>query len=262
MDDTTGIEAGQRSDQRYKGYDSIMGDISWLLIALVALYINLMPADDFVTGFLLFFSCLLFCYNLNARYGLMSSKYSPLKTFIDLMVFLAFIVTVCWYTGKMTSPFISLIYLILMATALTQGRRVTYFMAGLAVTSYILLGGGDSLELKYYVNHILDIFSFILIAHLGAMLAGENETARSEVERLSLTDSVTGMNNMRNFFIMAHAQERLAKRHSRPFAICMVDADGLKKVNDNHGHFAGTMLIKQVARIINDNTRDSDLSAR
>ncbi|MFH1026808.1 MAG: GGDEF domain-containing protein, partial [Pseudomonadota bacterium] len=108
----------QNSQQRYKGYDRIMGNISWLLIALVALDIKLLPTDGSSMAFLAIFCVLLFFYNLNARYGLLSRRYSAFKTFIDLMVFLAFIVAVCWYTGKMTSPFMSLIYLILMATAL------------------------------------------------------------------------------------------------------------------------------------------------
>lgn len=256
------IESGQGSHQRYKGYDRIMGNISWLLIALVALDIKLMPTDHSSTAFLVVFSILLFLYNLNARYGIMSNKYSQFKTFADLIVFLAFIVAVCWHTGKMTSPFMSLIYLILMASALTQGRRVTYFMAVLAITSYALLASVNFRELNYYLTHILEIFPFMLIAHLGAMLAGESEAARREVERLSLTDDVTGINNMRNFFLLSDAQEKLARRYNHRFTICMLDADDLKKVNDKHGHLAGTMLIQQVARMINANTRDSDISAR
>ena len=262
MDDTLQPETGHGSHRRYKGYDRIMGNISWLLIALVALDIKLMPTEHSSVAFLAIFSILLFFYNLNARYGIMSDKYSAFKTFVDLMVFLAFIVAVCWYTGKITSPFMSLIYLILMASALTQGRRVTYFMAGLAITSYILLASVDFREVNYYLTHILEIFPFMLIAHLGAMLAGETESARLEVERLSLTDEITGINNMRNFFLLADVQEKLAKRYIRPFSICMIDADNLKKVNDKHGHFAGTMLIQQVASMITANTRDSDISAR
>ena len=262
MDDMLQIENGQSSRQRYKGYDRIMGNISWLLIALVLLYIKLMPADNSGTSFLAVLSVILFFYNMNARYGVMSRRYGEFKTFIDLMVFLTFIVAVCWYTGRMNSPFMSLIYLILMASALTQGKRVTYFMAGLAVTSYILIASADFLELNYYLAHILEIFPFMLIAHLGAMLAGESEAAHLEVERLSLTDDVTGLNNMRNFFLLAEVQEKLAKRHARPFAICMIDADNLKKVNDRHGHFAGTLLIQQVAGKITENIRNSDITAR
>jgi diguanylate cyclase (GGDEF)-like protein len=249
--------------QRYKAYDRIMGNISWLLIALVTLSIKLMPNAGYSSiGFLAIFCMLLFFYNVNARYGFLSRNYSQFKIFIDLMVFLAFIVAVCWYTGKLTSPFMSLIYLILMATALTQGKRVTYFMAGLAITSYVFLATAHFREFNFYLSHILEIFPFMLIAHLGAMLAGEAESARQEVERLSLTDDVTGINNMRNFFILADAQEKIAKRYERCFAICMIDADGLKKINDQYGHFAGTELIRQVAGMITSNIRTSDISAR
>ncbi|MFA7402618.1 MAG: GGDEF domain-containing protein [Pelobacteraceae bacterium] len=255
-------ENSHGTQQRYKGYDRIMGNISWLLIALVTLDMKIAPKDNSSMAFLAGFSILLFFYNLNARYGVLSCKYGTLKIFADLMVFLSFIVAVCWYTGKLTSPFMSLIYLVLMATALTQGRRVTYFMAGLAISSYILLASADFRELNYYLTHIIELFPFMLIAHLGAMLAGESEASRREVERLSLTDDVTGINNMRNFFLLADIQEKLAKRYIRPFAICMIDADNLKKINDQYGHFAGTKLIQQVAGMITANIRDSDICAR
>jgi diguanylate cyclase (GGDEF)-like protein len=249
--------------QRFKGYDRIMGNISWLLIALVALAIRVMPAPDHTSSVFLVVLCLLlFFYNVNARYGMFSRRYSQFKTFIDLLVFLAFIVAVCWYTGKLTSPFLSLLYLVLMAAALTQGRRITYLMAGLAISSYVLLASADFREINYYLTHVLELFPYMLIAHLGALLADETENARREVERLSLTDDITGLNNMRNFFMLADVQARMAKRYNRKFVICMIDADGLKKINDLYGHLAGTELIRQVASLITGNIRSSDICAR
>jgi diguanylate cyclase (GGDEF)-like protein len=263
MDDLPHTMVATEAQQRYKGYDRIMGNISWLLIALVTLAIKLMPQTSFSSlGFLAIFCMMLFVYNVNARYGFFSRNYSQFKIFIDLIVFLAFIVAVCWYTGKLTSPFMSLIYLILMATSLTQGKRVTYFMAGLAISSYLFLAAAHFREYNFYLTHVLELFPFMLIAHLGAMLAGEAESARKEVERLSLTDDVTGINNMRNFFMLADIQEKLAKRYNRRFAICMIDADGLKKINDQYGHFAGTELIRQVAAMVTANIRTSDICAR
>ncbi len=248
--------------QRYQGYDRIMGNISWLLIALVALNMKLMPPDHSSLFFLAALCVLLFVYNFNARYGMFSKRYSQFKTFVDLMVFLSFIVAVCWFTGRVASPFMSLVYLILMAAALTQGRKITYMMAALAVSSYVLLASQE-FRIEYaFLSRILELFPFMLIAHLGALLSGETENARRQVELLSLTDEVTGISNMRNFFILADAQEKLAKRHQRPFAICMIDADGLKKINDQYGHFAGTELIRQVARIITAHVRSSDICAR
>lgn len=249
--------------QRFKGYDRIMGNISWLLIALVALATRIMPAPDHTSlVFLAIFCVLLFFYNVNARYGVFSRRYGQFKTFLDLVVFLAFIVAVCWYTGKLTSPFLSLLYLVLMAAALTQGRRITYLMAVLAITSYVLLASADFREINYYLTHILELFPYMLIAHLGALLADETESARQEVERLSLTDEVTGLNNMRNFFLLADVQEKMATRYGRKFVICMIDADGLKKINDQYGHLAGTELIRQVAAVITGNIRTSDICAR
>ncbi len=249
---------------RYSAYDKIMGSISWLLIALVSMDIKLLPSDERSTLFLLIFCVALLVYNVCARY-LFARRSSQLKTFVDLMVFFLFIVAVSWFTGKVTSPFISLIYLVLMAASLTQGRRLTYFMAGLAITSYIML---SSEHLSLFVNrhvivsHILELFPFMLIAHLGAMLSGEAENARKEVERLSLTDEITGLHNMRNFFNLANFQEEQARRYKRNFTICMVDADNLKQINDRYGHLAGTELIRHTGRVIARNIRKSDITAR
>jgi diguanylate cyclase (GGDEF)-like protein len=214
------------------------------------------------SAFLAIFCLMLFFYNVNARYGVFSRRYSQFKTFIDLLVFLAFIVAVCWYTGKLTSPFLSLLYLVLMAAALTQGRRITYLMAGLAITSYALLASADFREINYYLTHILELFPYMLIAHLGGLLADETESARREVERLSLIDDITGLNNMRNFFMLADVQEKMAKRYERRFVICMIDADGLKKINDQFGHLAGTELIRRMGALISGNIRNSDICAR
>jgi len=155
-----------------------------------------------------------------------------------------------------------LVYCFWWAPLFTKGGGITNLVAGLAFTSYVLLASTDIRELSYYLTHILELFPYMLIAHLGAMLAGETESARQEVERLSLTDDVTGINNMRNFFMLADIQEKLAKRYERRFTICMIDADGLKQINDQYGHFAGTELIRQVASIVTSNIRTSDICAR
>ncbi len=255
-----------RSDKaRYAAYDRIMGSISWLLIALVSLDVKLLPPDERTTLFLMVFCAALLIYNVFARYLAFAGRPGQFKTFIDLMVFLCFIVGVSWFTGKATSPFISLIYLVLMAASLTQGRRITYFMAGLAISSYILLAS-EHLSLLLYehtlVSRVLELFPFMLIAHLGAMLSGEAENARKEVERLSLTDDITGLHNMRNFFNLAGFQAEQARRYERGFTICMVDADNLKQINDRYGHLAGTELIRHTGRAVSRKIRKSDIAAR
>ncbi len=259
------VQEGASPDSlRYIGYDRIMGNIAWLLIAIVTLDIKLLPRGDAGNFPLAVICILLFIYNAIARYGFRNG-HGRFKTFLDLIVFMVFAISVSWYTGMTSSPFISLLYLGLMATALTQGKRVTYFMAGLAITSYTYLAiqqNIDFLSRSQALESLLQIFPFMLIAHLGAMLAGETEHARKEVERLSLTDEITGFNNMRNFAHLAKVQEALAKRQNREFSVCMLDADNLKKINDVYGHLAGTELIRHMGRVIGRCVRASDIIAR
>lgn len=251
---------------RYAGYDRIMGSISWLLIVLVSLSIKLMePAER--SAMVLAISCLaLFAYNVAARYLILRGTSGRGKTFVDLVIFLCFIVEVSRVTGGVDSPFIPLIYLVLMAASLTQGRRTTYFMAGLAVSSYVILSipgrAGIVATHASLAEYLLHLVSFVLTAHLGAMLSGEAEHARREIEKLSFADEVTGLSNMRNFFHLAGVQEKLAMRYHRPFTICMLDADNLKKINDVHGHLAGTELIRHTARMIVQSVRCTDIVAR
>jgi diguanylate cyclase (GGDEF)-like protein len=263
--DYTSTTDSKGSQDRYSGYDRIMGNISWLLIALVSLAIKMLPPDEDSIFFLAVLCILLFIYNVSMRYIVLSGQSGQYKTFVDLMVFLCFIVAVCWFTGKVTSPFISLLYLVLMATSLTQGKKVTYLMAGLAISSYIFLTM-EQFSLQQYeytlVGEILNLFPFLLIAHLGAMLSGEAETARREVEHMSLTDEITGLNNMRNFVNLSVLQEKVARRYEKEFTICMLDADNLKQINDRHGHLAGTALIRHMGKIIEKNIRESDIPAR
>ncbi|MBI5848212.1 MAG: diguanylate cyclase [Nitrospirae bacterium] len=250
---------------RYKGYDRIIGNIAWLLIAIVALDIKLLSRDDSSSFPLAVICILLFIYNALARYSLRHGFYGRAKTFIDLIIFLLFTIAVSWFTGMTASPFISLLYLGLMAAALTQGKRVTYLMAALTVTSYTYLAVQENVAFlgrSSILESLLQLFPFMLIAHLGAMLAGETEHARKEVERLSMTDEITGFNNMRSFAGLAKTQEALAKRYNREFSVCMLDADNLKKINDANGHMAGTELIRHMGDMIGRNVRATDIVAR
>lgn len=245
---------------RYAGHDRVLGVITWLLVALVLLDISLLHVDHRSTLVVLFCTLGLVCYKSSARFLL---RRGETKTLLDLVLLLLYASAVCWFTGKTSSPFISVLYLILMATSLTLGRWIAFIMTGLTIALYTLLASFQSPSFWYDIGaHVVKIFPFILIAHLGALLRGEAESARAEVERLSLTDDLTELNNMRSFEALALQQEKISKRYGTPFSICMLDADNLKQINDRHGHLAGTALIKWTARIIASNIRESDVAAR
>jgi diguanylate cyclase (GGDEF)-like protein/PAS domain S-box-containing protein len=83
-----------------------------------------------------------------------------------------------------------------------------------------------------------------------------------EVEKMAVTDSLTGLYNRRHFMRMAAREIESALRYRRQTAIMMVDLDGFKKVNDTFGHLVGDQLLQEVAQICQDNSRNSDVPAR
>lgn len=83
-----------------------------------------------------------------------------------------------------------------------------------------------------------------------------------ELERLSVTDLLTGLHN-RRFLVDAFEKEiRRADRHERPFSVLMIDVDRFKQYNDTHGHQAGDQVLVGMGRVIAEAVRDLDVAAR
>jgi diguanylate cyclase (GGDEF)-like protein len=84
----------------------------------------------------------------------------------------------------------------------------------------------------------------------------------AELQRLALTDELTGLRNRRGFLLVADQGLRVARRSRAKCLLVFVDLDGLKHVNDTQGHEAGDMLIVDAARVLTSVFRASDIVAR
>ena len=110
--------------------------------------------------------------------------------------------------------------------------------------------------------------SEVVIATMDAMHeARANETAEAERKRdeainLAIRDDLTAMFNKRYFNMRIAEEMARANRAGTPFAILFIDGDGLKGVNDKHGHLAGDTMIQHIGKIVMRNVRASDLSFR
>lgn len=90
----------------------------------------------------------------------------------------------------------------------------------------------------------------------------QRQKIEDEVRRLSMTDELTGLHNRRSFFLLAEQQMRTARRNDQSSLLFFIDLDGLKKINDVHGHEAGDLAITAAAQVLKDAFRDSDVVAR
>lgn len=101
--------------------------------------------------------------------------------------------------------------------------------------------------------------------HLEAAVAErtrELQEVNARLERLAVTDGLTGVFNHRRFQEQLQAEILRSDRHKRPLAVLMVDVDFFKKVNDAMGHPAGDELLRRLAEVLSIDLRQTDLIAR
>ena len=79
---------------------------------------------------------------------------------------------------------------------------------------------------------------------------------------LSLTDELTGLYNRRRFFVLLEQSLRVAIRKKRRLKLLFIDMDGLKEVNDQYGHQEGDQALIDLANILKETFRESDIVAR
>jgi diguanylate cyclase (GGDEF)-like protein len=112
--------------------------------------------------------------------------------------------------------------------------------------------------------------SVALKGNFDARTAGERlvetnrrlEEALVAVERLSITDPLTGLYNRRHFRTRLEDEFKREARDSTPFALLLIDLVGFKGVNDRFGHLAGDMVLQQFARLLDGAVRPGDLIFR
>ena len=85
---------------------------------------------------------------------------------------------------------------------------------------------------------------------------------RAELERLSVTDELTGLANRRRMVAELERELRRSERHGHPFSILMLDVDHFKLFNDAHGHPAGDVVLKRLANTLRECVRDVDTASR
>ncbi|HWV57125.1 MAG TPA: diguanylate cyclase, partial [Longimicrobiales bacterium] len=93
-------------------------------------------------------------------------------------------------------------------------------------------------------------------------LQRELEEKNRELERLSISDGLTGLYNHRHIRQLVREEFERARRTWRPLAVAMLDLDHFKKVNDTYGHQTGDRVLKEVAGILRSTAREIDRIGR
>lgn len=83
-----------------------------------------------------------------------------------------------------------------------------------------------------------------------------------ELEKLALTDRLTGLYNRHKIDEMLAQQLDLSNRYQSRFAVMIIDIDHFKHVNDTFGHHVGDLTLVELAQILSSSTRQGDMVGR
>ncbi len=113
------------------------------------------------------------------------------------------------------------------------------------------------------VEPVLELAGRLLATVLNLELTAATEARRREsAEAEAMLDDMTGLWNRRAWDRFVAAEEGRCRRYAHPVCVLSVDVDGLKAVNDSRGHAAGDAMIRGVAEVLKESTRDHDVVAR
>jgi diguanylate cyclase (GGDEF)-like protein len=106
--------------------------------------------------------------------------------------------------------------------------------------------------LDYFTNVVMEIEMPTVIGH------GE----LASVVELAFADGLTGLFDHRTFMSRLEQELKRQDRYGDGFCVIMFDVDDFKRVNDRHGHLVGDEVLKEVARVVADETRATAVASR
>jgi diguanylate cyclase (GGDEF)-like protein len=126
---------------------------------------------------------------------------------------------------------------------------------GVQVIGIVSVARGD----RAFTHGERELFAYLTNQ---ASVSVENVDLHETVQRQAVTDELTGLFNHRRFQEVMTAEVERARRYGHELGLIMLDIDNFKSVNDTHGHIQGDMVLREVARVLRQSSRDVDEPAR
>jgi len=162
------------------------------------------------------------------------------------------------------APSLLVFIMVVLGNGMRYGMRlfaealIGCFIATMLVLSarYLIDGATLSPGLVF-----LNLFGAIILVY-AYILMGRIDRNRRELELRSNLDILTGLLNRRALLDVVNTMFQRLHRNDRKFAMLFADLDKFKAVNDELGHTAGDLVLKQFAEIIRKSIRSTDIAAR
>jgi diguanylate cyclase (GGDEF)-like protein len=164
-----------------------------------------------------------------------------------------------------------LVLLVVGATAFRLGLIIVRPLERLAVGAAEVSTGDLSVDLPTTAGGEVGVLTKVFNHMVRRLREGRQEladanstlkTKNEELERLSVTDGLTGLSNHRSLMQRLGEEGIRSQRNKKPFSVIMADVDYFKAYNDDYGHPAGDDVLKRMGAILREATRTMDYVAR
>jgi diguanylate cyclase (GGDEF)-like protein len=141
--------------------------------------------------------------------------------------------------------------------ALKRIRKVDPIVSVIMLTAFATVdnaisalkeGASDFIKKPFENEHLVHLVNQCLEKYQTLKEKGRLE---EEVQRLSITDDLTGLHNYRHFYKTLELEIARLKRQRTALSLLMFDMDNFKRYNDLYGHLEGDKVLKKVGEVVN-----------
>jgi diguanylate cyclase (GGDEF)-like protein len=243
---------------------------TFFMVLIATIIRPLMIEQDVLFTYIgIFNSLAMGCVFLFLKYTKPKSWYPMLFNCVGLMV----LAPITFVSGGVNSQFAYLLPIIPIFIALVSNARYTWITAFiviiLVIGLYLSVGvfpdftNENVPQSKTASRAIWLCLSVLLITKLGVEFNRIYGALGDKISEQAEIDLLTGLKNRRSVMSFLQAAVDQTKIENGLLSVMMIDLDHFKTVNDQYGHLAGDLCLKQVAQLIKQNVRNaSDLAGR
>jgi diguanylate cyclase (GGDEF)-like protein len=210
--------------------------------------------------------CLLLVTTVAVRVMPLFKVHVRVRYLVELLALLILATVLCYATGGVHSPVLTLFLLPLTGGAMVLNRLAYGAVVLAVVLAAVLLGAvtpGISVASANFAIWCIGSLAPAMVATGAIVLLMENvRGAEQHILDLSATDRLTGLLHRRVFDDILQREHRKAERDQRPYCLLIVDVENVGQTNSSLGHDAGNQLIVAVAAAIARSIRATDIAAR
>jgi diguanylate cyclase (GGDEF)-like protein len=165
-------------------------------------------------------------------------------------------------------PYLSEGYLCIFWTFIVSGMTFRVALISAIISAVILLISGFHFiaNRDAFVIHGFWILSSFSFGFVGAFLYDRSRKSvfksQQALEKLAITDSLTGLFNRSQLSETLTQEMERSKRYKQTFGFMVIDIDYFKSINDEYGHAQGDQALRQVAEVLSNSIRDTDTIIR